>query len=560
MMKKNTVKFQEISRLLIVFIILGLANFILSFVFFRVDLTEDKRYSISEATRNIMKDLKQPVYVEVYLEGDFPAGFQRLQTSIKETLEQFRSFSGDQIEYKFVNPGAAPDAKTRNDVYNQLAKSGLQPTNLMVKEGAEQVQKIIFPGAIIRSKDKEIAVQLLKGNQTSSPSERLNQSVEGVEFELANGIKMASQAGLKRLAVVTGHGELGGKSIQDLGLALNQYYNTKEIDLTKTENLNGFDAIILARPTLPFSEHDKFKIDQFIVKGGKAMFFVDGIRAELDSIKPDGNLAFPYQTNLEDLFFKFGFRVNSDLLLDMNCGAIPLVVGFVGDKPETKLVPWRYFPVLNTFGNQPIVKNMDALYGKFVSTIDTAVSPHIHKTPLVLSSKYAKTVASPVRLSFNEARLNPSPEQYKNSFLPVAYLLEGRFTSLYQNRMIPEAGEKLGFKETDQPSRVMVMGDGDFIRNDSTKKGEYFALGYDRFMGATFANKDFVLNTLSYLLDDKGVILARNKTIALRPLDMPRINREKALWQALNLGGPIVLVLSFGAFRLLMRRRKYRHI
>lgn len=554
---KKKFKFQDISELLIILVILVFANIILSSVFLRWDLTSDKRYSISEASKNIVADLKDKIFIEVYLEGEFPAGFQRLQTTIKETLEQLRSYSGDKIEYKFVNPSAAPDAKTRNEVFDQLAKVGLQPTNLMVKEGAEQIQKIIFPGAIIRVLGKEIPVQLLKGNQAASPAERLNQSVEGVEYELANGIKLATRSGTSRIAVLTGHGEFGGKAIQDLGLTLQQYYVAKEIDLTKTDSLMGYDLVIMARPTEPFSDFDKFKLDQFVVKGGKVLLFYDGIRAELDSIKPDGNLCFPYKTDLEDLFFKWGFRVNADLILDMNSGAIPMVVGFVGDKPETKLVPWRYFPILNAFGKHPIVKNMDALYGRFVSSIDTTVSPEIKKTPLILSSKYSRIVTSPVRMSFNEARMNPQPEQYKLSYLPVSYLLEGKFSSLFQGRMIPEASSRIGFKAVDKPSKIIVVSDGDFIRNDSTKKGEYFNLGYDRFLQTTFANKDFALNSISYLLDDKGVILAKNKSIAMRPLDTPRIGKEKFFWQLVNVAGPIVLLIGFGLIRLFFRNRKY---
>jgi len=557
-MKKRSLKFQEITQLLVLLLILVFANVIFSSFFFRLDLTEDKRYSISDASKEIMKDLKANIYVEVYLEGEFPAGFQRLQKTIQETLEQFRNYSGDKIDYKFINPGASPDQKERNAVFEQLAKQGIQPTNLMVKEGAEQVQKIIFPGAIIRVNDKVVPVQLLKGNQAASAAERLNQSVEGVEFELANGIKMASASNVYKIGVLRGHGEITNKSMQDFGLSLKQYYDVELVNLRTTDSLQKYDAIILAKPRERFEEFEKFKLDQFIVKGGKAMFFLDGIRAELDSIKTDGSLAFPYTTNLEDFLFKLGVRVNADLLLDMNCGAVPLVVGYVGDKPETRLVPWRYYPVLNSFGKHPIVKNMDALYGRFVSTIDTTINPNIKKTPLIFSSKYSKIVTSPVRLSFNEARLNPLPEQYKLSNLPVAYLLEGRFVSLYQNRMAPEASSKIGFKDVDQPSKVLVVADGDFVRNDTSKSGEYFGLGFDRYMGTTFANKDFLLNALSYLLDDKGVILAKNKTIALRPLDIPRINKEKILWQILNIAGPIGFVALFGFFRLYFRRRKYR--
>ncbi len=549
---------QDIGRFFIQIAILALANYVLSSFYLRLDLTEDKRYSISEASKNIMKGLKSPIMVEVYLEGEFPAGFQRLQKSIRETLEEFRSFSGNKIEYRFTNPSAIPDAKTRNEEYEKLAKSGLQPTNLMVKEGAEQVQKIIFPGALVRVKDKEIAVQFLKGNQAASAQERLNQSVEGVEFELANAIKMAAQEKPGRIAILSGHGEMKGRSLQDLGLTLRQYYTVDPVDLGKVPDLNGFDAVIVPKPREKFDEFDKFKLDQFIVKGGKALFFLDGIRAETDSIKPDGSLALPYPLNLDDLFQKLGFRLNPDLLMDMNCGAIPLVVGYLGDKPETRLVPWRYYPVLNDFGSHAIVKNMDALYGRFVSTLDTFVSPHIKKTPLVFSSRYSKMVASPVRLSFNEARLNPQPEQYKFSRIPVAYLMEGKFVSLYQNRMIPESGEKIGFKETDKASKVIVVGDGDFVKNDTTRKGEYFGLGYDRFMRATFANKDFVLNALSYLLDENGAILARTRTIALRPLDIPRVTREKNRWQMLNIAGPVLIIVLFGTFRLFFRNRKYR--
>ncbi len=557
-MKKKSYKFQDISRFFILMGILGLANYVLSAFYLRLDLTEDKRYSVSEASISIMKNLKTRILVDVYLEGEFPAGFQRLQKTIRETLEEFRSYSGNRIEYRFTNPSAIPDAKTRNEEYEKLAKSGLQPTNLMVKEGAEQVQKIIFPGAIVRVKDKEIPVQFLKGNQAASPQERLNQSVEGVEFELANAIKMASQEKPARIAILSGHGELKGKSLQDLALTLKQYYTVEPADLSKIPDLEGYDAAIMAKPQTQFSEFEKFKLDQFIVKGGKMLFFVDGIRAGLDSIKTDGSLAFPYPLNLEDLFQKLGFRINPDLLLDMNCGAIPLVVGYLGDKPETRLVPWRYYPVLNDFGKHTIVKNMDALYGRFVSTIDTFVSPHIRKTPLVFSSRYSKTVASPVRLSFNEARLNPQPEQYKMSRLPVVYLLEGKFVSLYQNRMVPESDKQLGFKETDKSSKVLVVADGDFVKNDTTRSGEYFGLGFDRFMRTTFANKDLVLNALSYLLDENGAILARARTIALRPLDIPRINKEKNMWQILNIAGPVFLTVLFGMVRLFLRNRKYR--
>lgn len=549
---------KDAGQFIFILTALVLANVIIYNFYFRIDLTEDKRYSISEASRKIMSGLKGPVLVEVYLEGEFPSGFERLQRSIREVLEEFRNYSSDRLEFQFIDPSADPDAKTRNKIYQQLTKLGLQPTNLMVKQGSEQVQKIIFPGAVIRANGREIPVQLLKGNQAASPGERLNQSVEGIEFELANGVKTATTESSSRIAILSGHGESNDRRIQDFGLTLRQYYSVKKVDLTKTENLDDFDLAILIKPTLEFDEFDKFKLDQFVVKGGKLLCLLDGIKAEIDSIRPDGSLCFPYNNKLDDLFFRFGFRLNADLLLDMNCGAIPLVVGYLGDKPETRLVQWRYYPVLNSFGKHPVVRNMDALYGKFVSTIDTTISPGIRKTPLILSSRYSRLITSPVRLSFNEARLNPMPEQYRLKFLPVAWLLEGRFISHYQNRMLPEANGKLNFKEQDQNSAIIVVGDGDFARNDTNKTGDYFGLGYDRFLRTTFANKDFLMNSIAYLLDKDGIILARNKTISLRPLDIPRIQKEMSNWQIVNVAGPVILVLIFAVFRLWHRSRRYR--
>ena len=554
----HSLKLRDIAWFLAMVLVIALTNILLHGFFYRLDLTEDKRYSISDASRKILSTLKGPVFVEVYLEGEFPAGFERLQRSIRETLDEFRACSGEKLDYQFVDPSAAPDPKTRNKTYQQLSKLGLQPTNLMVKQGAEQVQKIIFPGAVVRVKGREIPVQFLKGNQAASPGERLNQSVEGIEYELANGIKSATQTEVSRIAVLTGHGEATDRQMQDFGLTLRQFYDVSKVDLTVVENLSDYDLAILIKPRLGFSEFDKFKLDQFLVKGGKLLLLLDGIQAELDSIRPDGGLAFPYSTNLDDLLFHYGVRLNADLLLDMNCGAIPLVVGYLGDKPETRLVPWRFFPVLNNFGKHPVVRNMDAIYGRFVSTLDTIISPGILKTPLIMSSAYSRILTSPVRLSFNEARLNPQPEQYRKRDLPVAYLLEGRFTSHYQNRMLPDAKDKLSFRESDKKSAIVVVGDGDFARNDTSKTGDFFALGYDRFLRTTFANRDFLLNSIAYLLDENGVILARNKTIALRPLDLPRIGKEKIMWQIVNVAGPVILVLVFALIRLWLRNRRYR--
>ena len=407
----------------------------------QLDLTEDKRYSISPATRQLLEGLEDEVFVEVYLEGEFPAGFKRLQKAIQEKLDQFRRYSGGKIEYKFTDPSAHATQKERNEVYEQLAKKGIQPTNLVAMEDDKQVEKIIFPGAVVTYNEKEEGVLLLKGNSTANSSQRLNQSVEGLEYELAAVIKRLTEKRQKKIALLEGHGELNNIEISDLALSLQRTYTVQRVRLNKVANLEGFDAIIVAKPDSVFSEPDKFKLDQFIVKGGRALFLVDPMRANLDSIGDKGTFAFPYQLNLDDLFFKYGLRLNADLVQDIYSAQIPMVTGYVGDQMQTSMVNWRFYPVINTFSKHPVSRNMDMALLHFASTIDTVKAEGIRKTPLMFTSKYSRIMPSPVRLNFNEARIEPSPEAFSKGQLPLAYLLEGRFKSLYTNRLEPGFGK-----------------------------------------------------------------------------------------------------------------------
>ncbi|KAA9345772.1 gliding motility-associated ABC transporter substrate-binding protein GldG [Adhaeribacter soli] len=551
-------KWHEIVRFLILAGIVIFLNVLASQFFFRLDLTEDKRYSIAPATKKLLSNLDDVVFVEVYLEGEFPAGFKRLQSAIKEKLDEFRIYSGQNIQYKFTNPSANPDQKARNEFYLQLAKKGLQPTNLNAVEGDKRVEKIIFPGAIVSFRGKEIPVLLLKGNQAASPEQRLNQSVEGVEYELASAIRKLTVKDQKKIAFLEGHGELNVLEVSDMMNALSEYYDVDRVDLTQRNSLDGYDAIVLARPTQRFGEPDKFKIDQFIVKGGKALFLIDQMQVNLDSIGEKGTFSFPYNTNLDDLFFRFGFRVNADLIQDMNSGYIPMVVGIVGDKPQTQMMPWRYFPLINNFSKSPITKNLDAIYTKFVSTIDTVKAPGIQKVPLMYTSRYSRVLPAPVRLNFNEARLEVNPRLFNKENIPVAYLLEGSFRSLYKNRLAPEKQQQVGFVETGKPGKIVVVSDGDLIRNEVNKKTNTpYELGYDRFAGVKFANKEFALNAMDYMLDESGLISVRTKEIVLRPLDRLQLKEERTRWQLINIVLPLVALVLYGLTRFYLRKRKY---
>jgi len=538
-----------------------LINIIAQTTFFRLDLTDDKRYSVSPATQNMLEGMKNEVYIEVFLEGEFPAGFERLQAAIKEKLEEFRIYGGANIQYKFTNPNESGDNKSRNAFFSQLVKRGLQPTNLQTMEGGQRVEKIIFPGAIIsRAGGIEIPVTFLKGNQAAPPEVRLNQSVEGVEYELSQAIRRLTNTSLPKIGVLQGHGELNGTEFYDLGITLKDYYDIVPVKLQEVANLDGFDAIICAKPDSFFTDIEKYKIDQFVVKGGKALFFIDPVKIDIDSINAEtGSLALPYDLNLSDLFFNWGIRLNNDLVMDINAASIPMVVGYVGDRPNTQLLPWGFYPIVNNFGSHPTVKNMDALYLRFASTIDTVKSSAgIKKNMLFATSPYSRIMPGPVRVNFNEARNEPNPKQYNKQNLPLAYMLEGEFTSSFSFKINEEAKKRTKFLDKGTGGKVLVVSDGDFVRNEFSKRtGQSYPLGFDRFAQVQFANKDFVMNCLNYMLDEKGLIVAKSKDIKLRPLDKPRIAKQKGLWQFANIVVPVFAILIFGAIRLNIRKRRF---
>ncbi len=534
-------------------------NFLAAQFFFRLDLTEDKRYSIAPATKEVLKKLDDVVYVEVYLDGDLPPGFRRLQSAIRETLEEFRVYGGSNIEYRFIDPGTGATS-ARNEFYQQLAKKGLQPTNLHDNENGRQVERIIFPGAIIRFNDKEEPVLLLKGSQAASPEMRLNQSVEGVEYELVAAIRRLTQKRRQQIAFIEGHGELPVPQVADLMGALQRYYDVGRLNLTNVPRIDSIvDAIVIARPTLPFRPSDQYKLDQFVMRGGRVLLCIDPLPVELDSIGEQGVFALPIKTDLDELLFRWGARVNPDLLQDVVAQSIPMVTGVVGDKPQTTLMTWRFFPIINTFTKHPIVKNLDVVSARFVSSIDTVAAPGIRKTPLMLTSRYTRILPAPVRVNFNDARLEPNPRVYNRGPQMIGVLLEGRFSSFFQNRIV--AGSPLlkdFIPEGKQATRIAVFSDGDLPRNAINKRsGQAEALGYDKFVGIQFANRELLTNTIDYLLDPANLISVRGKEVQIRPLDRPRVQSERTRWQVINTVFPLALLAGFGVVRAWWRRRKF---
>lgn len=550
-------KWEDILQFVAVFLLVVLLNIYAGNYFFRLDLTEEKRYTISEPTKQLIKELDEQVYIEVYLDGDLNAGFKRLQKAIRETLDEFTVYGGANIQYKFVNPDESAGEQDRNNFYNQLIAKGIQPTNLFDNQNGKKVEKVIFPAALISYKNKETPVLLLKGNVAASPMEQLNQSVENVEYELINAIKKITLKQKPSVAIIEGHDELRPVDMADLTTSLDEFYVVDRVNLQEN-NLAGYNAVIIAQPKKRFSELEKYKLDQYIMNGGKALFFIDAIQMNLDSISKGGAYAFGYDLNINDMLFKYGIRINMDLVQDTEMGKIVVNVGNLGNQPNFKSFPWHYYVILNRFKRMPITKNLNGIYTRFLSTMDTIKTENVQKTPLLLTNQYSRVRNMPNVVRLEEVRTDLDPKLYNRSFLPVAYLLEGKFTSLYKNRFAPDSIENKTVKQESEPTKIIVFSDGDIPRNEIDRRtGQPLPLGYDPLSQQTFSNKDFVMNALAYLIDENGLIASRNKEITLRPLDKFRIQDEKLTWQIINLVLPVVVIIGFGLFRFWWRKRKY---
>lgn len=576
--KRKDIKRNNIIQLLLGVLIIVLVNVIGFYVFNRFDLTSEKRYTLSEPTKQLLLDLDDIVYFEIFLDGEFPAGFKRLQRETREMLDQFRAYS-DNIQYEFINPSASSDELERNDIYRRLVERGLSPTDLQVKTNDGSSQQIVFPGAIVSYKNKENPLELLKTQMGLPPEEVLNNSIQNLEFNIASTIRKLTLGKRPKLAIIEGHGELEHLELADITYALNEYYTISRIRLDGKLNsltdrelasdsstvvvTNKFDAIIIAKPDSSFQERDKFIIDQFIMRGGRVMWLVDPVFASMDSIQnADVTMGIINDLNLSDQLFNYGVRLNTNLVMDLNAVPIPLQTGQVGGQPQYDFFPWFYFPIIYPTSDHPIVKNLNAIKTEFVSSIDTINTKGVKKTILLTSSQYSRTVNTPVMISLDILMEEPNRAMFKQEYIPVAALLEGNFKSLYKNRVPPELKDsrEVDFKESSIPTKMIVISDGDMIKNHVRYSGEKpapYPLGYDIYTQQTFGNKEFILNAMNYLIDDSGLITIRSRELKLRLLDRTRINEDKLFWQLLNTALPVLLVLIFGFLFTFIRKKRY---
>ena len=556
----RNIKKQSLLQLILLVSILVLLNVLSRFVFSRVDMTQEKRFTLSSSSKQLSKDLKDIIFFKIYLDGDLPPGFNRLKNSLKELLDEFRVYSGDNIEYEFIDPSASSDEKEKMQLYKQLAGKGLIPTNLEQKDQAGQSQKIIFPGAIVTYRSKEYPLQILKSKMGSSPEQMLNNSIENLEYEISSMLRRITVERGLSVGFLQGQKELPTIRISDASNALSDFYKVDSVNINGALNaLKDFSALIIARPDTAFDEKDKFIIDQYIMHGGKVLWLIDRMQINMDSLTASSsNVAVPIDLNIDDMLFKYGVRINTDLLLDLQAAPIPIVTGYVGNQPKQKLFPWYYFPLLQTEGLNPIIYNLNAIKTEFVSSIDTIESENVNKTILLTTSKFSRLQMAPARVSLNMLREEPDPKMFNKQNIPVAVLLEGNFTSNYVNR-IPDqiaSSSEIDFKKTSELTSMIVISDGDVISNYVNKKGNIYPLGYDRFTGQNYGNKNFILNCIDYLCGNKAILGLRGKEFKLRLLDAAKTeNRASIQW--INLLLPALIVLIFGFIFNFIRKKKF---
>lgn len=535
-----------------------LINILSSQFFFRLDLTEEKRYTIHASTREMLENLDDEVYVEVFLEGELNAAFRRFQKAIRETLEMFRIYSGNSVQYSFTDPATALSQKARSEFMADLASKGIQPTNVIDTGEGERIERIIFPGVVVSYGGAEKGVMLLKGNKAGAPEEEINQSIEGIEFEIANAIYKLAETDPKQIGIVSGHGELDALSIASFEQAISELYRVREVNLGD-RSLLDIEVLVIAKPTMPFTETDKYRLDQYIMQGGKVLFLIDRLDAGMDSATQATHFAFPFDTRLDDQLFRYGVRINPDLIQDRYAARYPVITGRRPDgTARIQLMEWPFYPLINRFPGHAITHNLDAVLTRFVSSIDTVKAEGVNKTPLMITSQYSRTLTAPVNININELRDNLTAGQFTEKFIPVAWLLEGQFTSVFKNRFLPEGVDKDSFREQSEATSLIVVSDGDVARNEINRRtGQPLPLGFDPFSNYTFANQDLLINMISYLVDENGLIRARNKEIRIRPLDREQIAAEKLKWQVINLGLPLAILVVFGIARSYWRKRKF---
>ena len=553
---------KNIKSLLIAVAILLVFNVISGYFFHRFDLTKDKRYTLSSASLNIIKQVQNPLYVKIYLQGDLPAEFKRLQSETRDLFEEFQAYNKN-IVFEFVDPLENQDESMDN--IKELYLKGLTPINITVDDKGKQSQEMVFPWAIAVYNNKEVNIPLLKNSMGASTTEKVIISMQHLEYSIADGINKITKEKQKKVAVIKGNGELQDVQIAKFLMQVRESYHIGPFTLDSVaknpmgslEALQKYDLAIIAKPTETFTDSEKQVLDQFIVNGGKMVWLVDQVNMEMDSLYNDSGatLAFPRDLNLNDMFFKYGFRINPDLVKDEQGSPIKLATGDPGNSAQFQEFNWKFAPQVYPISKHPIVKNLGGIKFDFANPIDT-LKNGIKKTVLLQSSKYSKKIGSPVEINLNSVAEVTSPSDYLNKGnIPLSVLLEGSFHSMFENRVLPF--DQKSFKPIGKANKMIVISDGDLIKNQLDKNFQPVELGYDQRSGNLYDNKDFLMNCVNYLLDDNGLINIRSKDLDLPLLDKEKVYESYTRTQILTIGLPLFILGLFGFVFTFLRKKKY---
>jgi ABC-2 type transport system permease protein len=580
-----------------IFNFLGLSLFILVInlaadqFYRRMDLTKEKRYTLSNASKEITKKLDDVAYFNVYLEGDFTADYKRLRTSLRDMLNEFRIASNGKIEFEFENVLSGKEEEEKKNILKQLHQQGVFITRPDVGDEGKLSDSYIIPGGVVFYKGKEYPLNCLVRKFGLPLEEQINLSVEQLEYEIAKVLSKCVTGKASRIAILEGHGEVGSEYISDLATELSKTYTVERMNLNirdtlalmpfadklraapermdeiiiteMMKKLNSYDGIIIAKPQYPFKEIEKFMIDQYVMNGGKVLWMLESLIAEMDSVaKYEKVMTADYDLNINDILFRFGVKLEPNLIQDKQCHGIP-TLRRGGQRPG--FMPWVFYPLFSPQTEHPVVRNLGPVWGRFCSSWDTTNNPEIRKTILLHSSEASRVAFNPVLIDMDMVMLGleDNAQLFTKGNQPFAVLCEGAFKSSFQYRESYKEQVKIPFKDRVEQNSMIFIGDGDFGSNQLSTQGEVYPLGYDKFASSflrrpmEFANKTFLLNCVDYLCDASNLISIRSKKIPIRLLDKNKVKEEKAFWQWLNMGLPVLLILLFGLINVWIRRRKY---
>lgn len=545
-----------------------LINYAVSSLHYRLDLTAEKRYTLSNSTRNMVKDLDEEVNIDVFLEGDFKSGFKKLSNSTRELLQDLKDYSKGKLSFNFIDPLATLNDSLRQYMLDSLNTMGIQPVTQVAQseKGNEQSQRIVLPGAIVSYKGKQYPVNLLRGVSNTDEENLYNNAEALLEYKFADAIDKLTRKERPRIAYLLGHDEPVDQTSYYLltGFDTTQYafypLNLKKVPFIPQE----FSMVLMVKPNQKFEDDDKLKIDQYLMRGGHMICFIDNLMAEMDSLKQKNEvLAYDRGLNMDDLFFKYGARVNHDLVQDIQCAPISIVTGMIGDKPQMQNINWPYYPLLTGSLTHPISKNLDPVYAKFPNSIDTVKAPDILKTPILTTSKNGRIIGTPAMVSLDALKYKDDVSLFNKPDVIAGLLLEGKFNSLYANRISGAVADTMArvynypyLSAANKDAKLIIVSNAEIVLNDVSQRGPV-PMGYHKDINYTFANRDFFMNCVEYMVSNSSVLETRSKDFTLRLLDKEKVEEERSMWTIINIGLPLLLIVIFGAVFNFLRRRKF---